>query len=301
MPPMPPRRRPVPNRRPAPGRRPVPRRRPAPRRKPRRARRLFFFALIILGAYVLLRTLSINPAVPVFGNLLFPQANTYTNTYGKKEPQNLRSFSAYQEDNYIIVWLDAGHGGEDPGTYTFVDGQRIYEKDIALEIVLMTYALFNESDSQIRIYLTRNDDSHMFARYRINQWNQTPYTIAKADLVVSIHADYYEGRTAQSVYGIRSFYNQDNRSNTGRVNITAAQFAQTLQDHLITETGARCRGINGNRGLLIPTYSTMPAILIEVGFLSHQEELAQLMTSEYRQLIARALYDGIVAAVNASQ
>jgi len=245
--------------------------------------------------------MSISPAIPVFGNLLFPQADTYTNTYGKKEPHSLRSFSAHQEDNYIIVWLDAGHGGEDPGTYTFVDGQRIYEKDIALEIVLMTYALFNESDSGIRIYLTRNDDSHMFARYRINQWNQTPHTIAKADLVVSIHADYYEGRTSQSVYGIRSFYNQNKRGNTGRLDITAAQFAQTLQGHLIETTGARCRGINGNRGLLIPTYSTMPAVLIEVGFLSHHDELSRLMTAEYRQLIAQAIYSGIVAAVNMSQ
>jgi len=255
--------------------------------------------LAIVWAYSLFETRQKKHATPAFA-VQAQQAQDYYD-YGeareKKRPPVLTSL-VQNDDSYIIVWLDAGHGGTDAGTYVIVDGTRVYEKDIALDIVLLTYEMFQQSNHDIRIYLTRDSDTHMFARYRPNQWNQTPYTVRKADLVVSIHADFYEGRTAQSVSGIRSYYNQNKIGNSGRVDISANAFAQILQDHLVATTGARDRGVNGHTNLLIPQTSTMPAVLIEVGFMSNYDELALLMTHEYRYQIATALYNGIVAAVS---
>jgi len=207
-------------------------------------------------------------------------------------------FTRQTDYDHIVIWLDAGHGGVDAGTYTTFNGQRVYEKDIVLDIVLMIYTLFQDSNAPVRVYLTRNNDTHTFARYRIPKWNNTADTIAKADLVVSVHADYFDGSGAQSVYGIQVYYCQNKTRNTGRLNITDQQFAQIMQDHLVSATGARDRGISGDRYLLIPSYSTMPAILIETGFLSNYSELEILMTQEYRMLIATAIYTAIIAAID---
>ena len=205
----------------------------------------------------------------------------------------------YKDNFSAVVWLDAGHGGVDVGTYVTLDesGTRVYEKDITLAIVLKVYKLFAHSNSNVRIFLTRADDIYIHRHDRPLLWNYTEYMVAKADLVVSVHVDFYEGRTAQYVSGIQVNYYQNNLSNTGRINITGETFAQILQDHLINETGARDRSIRGDRRFVIPTYSTMPAVVIEAGFMSNDEELLKLQTAEYRMAIATAIYNGIVDAV----
>jgi len=196
----------------------------------------------------------------------------------------------------IIVWLDAGHGGFDVGTYVVLDacGTVINEKDIALAIVLKAYELFQKSDSGVSVFLSRADDSYINIHDRTPLWN---YTATKADLVVSVHVDFYEGPTAQTVSGIQVNYYQNNASNTGRVDITSRQFAQILQNNLVYETGARDRSVRGDRRFIVPANSTMPAVLIETGFMSNDGELSKLLTEEYRMSIATAIYSGIVEAI----
>ena len=246
-------------------------------------------ALISLGISLLLTSQRVgfgNPAVPVIATPAQPVASAGMD---KAQP--------YDACRSIVIWLDAGHGGADPGTSAIVDGVRVYEKDIALDIVLRTYELFQQSDIEAVIFLTRADDSFIQLSSRINAWNDTDYTIAKADLVVSVHVDFYEGRTAQNVSGIQVNFCQKVLVNTGRIDITRTQFAQILQNHLVDATGARDRRIRGNRGFRIPATSTMPAVLIEAGFMSNNEELANLLTEEYRMTIATAIYNGLVEAL----
>jgi len=66
--------------------------------------------------------------------------------------------------------------------------------------------------------------------------------------------------------------------------------------YLVDKTGVRDRFIRGDRGFFILEESTMPAVLIEVGFMSNREELTKLLTAEYRMLIASSIYSGIVEA-----
>ena len=194
-------------------------------------------------------------------------------------------------EHSIIVWLDAGHGGFDVGTYVVLDGEIVYEKDITLAIVLKVYELFQQSDSGVKVFLSRADDSYVNVNDRPPLWNYT-----NAVLVVSVHADFYEGPTAQTVSGIQVNYYQNNCGNTGRTDITGRQFAQILQDHLIYETGARDRFVRGDRRFLVLSASTVPAVLIETGFMSNDVELNKLLTEEYQMSIATAIYNGIVAA-----
>ena len=260
------------------------------RRKRRRLRlsvKLIVLALILLGANLLFRTLFVDTVVPV--TMVMEQSF-------ENYESSIIDILPYRDRYNKIVWLDAGHGGFDIGTYVMLNGIRVYEKDITLDIVLMVYELFQQSNSGVRVFLTRADDSHVSLSNRTALWNDTDYMIAKADLVVSVHVDYYEGPTAQTVAGVQVNYYKNQNKNTGRVDITNAQFAQILQDHLVNETGARDRLIRGDRGFTIPEESTMPAVLIEAGFMSNSEELARLLTVEYRMLIARAIYSGIVEA-----
>ena len=192
----------------------------------------------------------------------------------------------------MIVWLDAGHGGIDGGTSAMLNGIMYLEKDIALDIVLMTYELFNESTSGIKAMLSRSEDVFIHRSERVPLWNDS------ADLVVSVHIDFYEGVTAPYVYGIQVNFdgNFDEAGNTSRININAEQFAQIMQNHLVQETGARDRQIRGNRNFIICAESTMPALLIETGFMSNQAELALLVTEAYQRQIAVAIYNAIVEA-----
>ena len=189
-----------------------------------------------------------------------------------------------------IVWLDPGHGGRDQGTSAIHNGVEYLEKDIVLHIVQMTYELFQRSDSGIKAMLSRSYDITIDPLDRPALWNDS------ADLVVSVHADFYEGPTAHQVSGVQVYFSEDNNQNTGRVPISSAQFAQIMQDHLVRETGAQNRGIRGDRNFAVCTRSTVPAVLIETGFMSNPEELARLVTPEYQRQIATAIYHAIVEA-----
>ena len=229
----------------------------------------------------------------------FAESYSYTTTVAA-QPEAL-AFEPQETvygDYSKILWLDAGHGGSDVGTYVLFDGFRVFEKDITLAIVRTVYEMFQKSDSGITVFLTRDDDSHVGVLERTFLWNDTHYTVAKADLVVSVHVDFYEGATAQAVSGIQVNYCRNKLYNTGRIDIRDHQFAQILQTSLVNETGARDRGTRGDREFIIPSHSTMPAILIETGFMSNDEELAKLLTAEYRRLIARGIYNGVVEAFN---
>ena len=257
------------------------------RRKLRLGARLLIVTLMLLGAVLFFRNLFADPVIPVVA--VFEQPFEIYES-------SIIDILPYRDRYHIIVWLDAGLGGFDIGTYVMRGDMRIYEKDITLDIVLRIYELFQQSNSGVRVFLTRADDSHVSLSSRTNLWNDTEYMVAKADLVVSVHVDYYEGSTAQAVSGVQVNYYRNQLGNTGRVDITNAQFAQILQDQLVNETGARDRQIRGDRGFTILEGSTMPAVLIETGFMSNSEELARLLTEEYRMLIARAIYNGIVEA-----
>ena len=247
---------------------------------------LLFVALCIAGVYMLLSSRSgISPVESIAGNQPTSaplQTDESVNNYIGNAGLTLR------ERYSKIVWLDAGHGGIDGGTSAMHNGVMYLEKDIALNIVLMVYEMFEQSDSGIKAFLTRSSDIFVPLHDRPKMWNDS------ADLVVSVHVDYYEGPTAHQVSGVQ--VNYYDTVNTGRVNLTNAQFAQIIQDHLVQETGARDRRIRGDRAFIVCSHSTMPALLVETGFMSNPEELALLVTQEYQRQIAFAIYNAIVEA-----
>lgn len=182
----------------------------------------------------------------------------------------------------FIVVIDPGHGGRDPGAGHF----GIAEKDVVLAISHMIMELLNQNPN-IRAYMTRHTDVTVANSWRVAFANQM------ADLYVSVHANAVNNRP--TVTGIETWYLPNARETA----FTSNQLARLIQYRMITATGAVDRGIKNNRNFMVLRDTNMPAALVEVGFLTNQEEAMRLANPQHQRLLAQAIYEGIVAAYEA--
>ncbi len=208
--------------------------------------------------------------------------------------------------NFQIV-LDAGHGGWDLGS---VGRKGLLEKDLVLDVVQRLGTLLENKLGASVVY-TRQDDSYLALEKRAEIAN-----LAQADLFLSVHANYSDLSTAR---GVETYYTNTYssvRARTAdsppslqaaswsgvvdiRAKVTGArQFAADVQHALYGGLAARNPDIR-NRGVkeaqyVVLTGTQMPAVLAEVSFISSPEDEGRLQNSGYRQMIAEALYRGVV-------
>jgi len=180
-----------------------------------------------------------------------------------------------------LVFIDAGHGGSDPGT----SGFGLVEKDVTLDIAKrLNQSLIN---AQIKTYMVRTGDTFMDHKERIYMANDM-----KASLYISIHCDWYEN----SKYGgTQTFYTTAKELKLGE--LTELQYAKNIHNQIINAIKSNDRGIVDRPTLAAVKYATMPSILVETGFLSNPTEAANLGTAEYRQKIADAMSSGIQKSI----
>ena len=177
-----------------------------------------------------------------------------------------------------IVVIDPGHGGGAPGT----SGYGVVEKDVNLSIALKLIALL-EADGRIKVYSTRLEDVNPSLSER------PKFANIVGDLFVSIHNNAVENRP--NISGTETFYYP--HANDAEIGLTSKEVAEIMQKHLVQELGTIDRGAkHGNLQVLRET--TIPATLVEIGFLTNPEESAKLATSEYQDKAARALFNGII-------
>lgn len=180
-----------------------------------------------------------------------------------------------------IVVIDPGHGGPDPGA---VGIGGIYEKEIVLDISLQVARLL-ESQS-IQVILTRQTDVDLGLQPRVDMANR-----ARADLFVSIHANAIS-MSRPEVNGIETYHVAG--SAAGR------QLAEHIQQQLLASTGMRDRGVKRARFYVL-VRTVMPAVLVEVGFVTGQEDALRLSDSATRSQMAQAIANGIVAYLQSSK
>jgi N-acetylmuramoyl-L-alanine amidase/putative methionine-R-sulfoxide reductase with GAF domain len=235
--------------------------------------------------------------------------NIKTNPLPKPSPQiaaKQGSSAAGHSLSELRIVLDAGHGGWDLGT---VGKKGLLEKDLVLDVVQRLGKLVEDKlDAQV-IY-TRQEDTYLPLEKRAEVAN-----LAKADLFLSIHANYSDLATARGVetYYTNTYSSEKARTDgddpqlkqvdwTGvdiRAKVTDSRhFAADVQQALYDGLAARNPDIR-NRGVkkaeyVVLTGTQMPAVLAEVSFVSSPADEDKLRNSEYRQLIAEALYRGIV-------
>lgn len=177
------------------------------------------------------------------------------------------------KDGPYIVVIDPGHGGVDVGAVG-VSGS--YEKDFNLSLALKVQEAL-DLDERISVYLTRDDDTY------ISQKSKDRSKFANdlgADLFISIHANAFVDSQAS---GTETYYHRRRMK----------ELAETIHDHVVQTTGFQDREIK-RKPLNVIRDTKMPAILLEIGFLSNPDEELILMSESFQEEVARAIRDGIV-------
>lgn len=217
-------------------------------------------------------------------------------------------------DRQKIIVIDAGHGGKDPGAVGY---KRYREKIVVFKI---SQELKNILVSRgYKVYMTRNRDKFVKLSKRTKYANNK-----KADIFVSIHANAVGKKNAHKVHGIECYFLSPSRSKRAE-NIAAKEnsadlsemnrygkntFLKFLNHHKILASNKLA--IDLQRGMLgslrnykvkdggvregpfwVLVGAQMPAVLVEVGFITHPKEAKRLVDSKYRKTMALGLANGI--------
>jgi N-acetylmuramoyl-L-alanine amidase len=169
---------------------------------------------------------------------------------------------------YKVV-IDAGHGGEDPGAPS-VTGD--WEKAFNLAVARKVYKLL-ERDSRITPFMTRSDDTYIGLYERAGFANDLG-----ADLFISIHANRYK----PEISGVETYYNRAD----------SLKLAEVMHKHLLKATGLPDRDVR-KANFVVIRETTMPAVLLECGYLSNGKDAKLLFTESVQNRIAEEIVAGI--------
>ena len=203
--------------------------------------------------------------------LLFGQVNAYVAEYpliGK------------------IVYLDAGHGGVDPGAFY----ENVYEKDINLEITLKLRD--NLEKLGATVYLTRNDDYDLSnpnanLRKRSDLGNRAKMiNDSNADLYLSIHLNSM-ANTKWS--GAQVFYDDINEKNIDIAN----NFQKYFNKYLNSD-----RKVSEINNLYMYKNINIPGVLLELGFISNSNDRKNLLNDKYKNHIVKVISNCLIDILN---
>lgn len=217
------------------------------------------------------------------------------------------------------VMIDPGHGGKDPGsnrTHEF-DGRSVLvlEKDIALKVSQLLYGMLTEAFPDRRILMTRDEDVFVTLEERPAKANAAFPDDPDIMLFVSVHANSVAFRTKPTGFEVwvlpkeheRTVLAADvapsvdsatqpilNAMLDAQISRESVVLANEILDGLDTRVGDR----SPNRGLqeekwAVVRHARMPAVLVEVGFVSNPTEARRLLQPAYLNDLARGIYDGI--------
>ena len=182
-----------------------------------------------------------------------------------------------------IVVLDPGHGGRDPGA---VRGG-VREADLNLAVTRKLLQLI-ESDGFIRAYTTRNADVHL-GEYQVADLRaRANFSNALGDLFISIH---FNASRNTAAHGVETYYRPSAHDDFRM--LTSRQFAEIMHRHKLTTLGSNDREVR-SANFAVLRYSTIPAILLELGFMSNPAEFARIQTPEFQWAAARAIYNTLL-------
>ena len=215
-----------------------------------------------------------------------------------------------------LIVLDAGHGGHDPGA---ISPNGLREKDVVLDVTRRAARLVEEGLG-VKVVLTRGTDVFVPLRERTSFASKQ-----RADLFVSIHANSHPQAVSE---GVEVYFLSSEASDSQARHIAAIEngvmqlespayrqksemlksilwdlaqsefqqessaMAETVLDSMTRSLSLVPRGVK-QAGFYVLGGAPMPAILIEIGFLTNEKEERKLNTPEYREALARAIYNGL--------
>jgi len=219
----------------------------------------------------------------------------------------------------FILVLDAGHGGKDPGNLG-TGKFKTTEKDISLDVTLMLGKYIEEAFPDVKIVYTRKGDSFPTLKNRVEIANSN-----HADLFISIHCNSFTNNASGSetfVMGMHkseeslrsamkenaSIYLEDNyKENYAgfdpkdpdtyialslRQNVNLDQslyLSKEIQDQFRERVGRKDRGVK-QAGYYVISFTTMPSVLVELGFLTNAEEEKFLNSEQGKTYMSSAIF-----------
>ena len=176
-----------------------------------------------------------------------------------------------QSNRRVVVAIDPGHGGRDPGA---VGIGGIQEKEIVLDISYQVARLLEQQG--VQAVMTRTDDSEIDLEPRVSLGERV-----NATLFVSIHANAIN-MSRPDINGIETYYFDSGKD-----------LARVIHASILDGTGATDRRVRQARFYVLRK-SSMPSVLLEVGFVTGAEDAVKLSDPAYRSQMAASIARGIL-------
>lgn len=232
----------------------------------------------------------------------------------------------------FTVMIDAGHGGKDPGAISA--NKKIFEKDITLKVALLVGEEIKRKHPEVNVIYTRKTDKFVSLNDRARMANK-----ADADLFISIHTNAAKNRSAKGaetyILGIEEERTERNLEIAKRENgvilleddheTTYSDFnpnspesyiifeymqsefvkesihmAQYVQNNLASTANRQDRGVR-QAGFLVLSATSMPSILVELGYISNAEEAKYLASANGQKKLSTCItraFDDYYADIN---
>ncbi len=220
----------------------------------------------------------------------------------------------------FTVVIDAGHGGKDPGAISA--NKKIYEKNVTLAVALMVGKSIEENHPEVKVLYTRKTDKFVGLNDRARMANK-----ANADLFISIHTNAAKNRSARGAetytLGIEEERTERNLEIAKRENGVilleenhekqyanfnpnspesyiifefiqseyvkeSIHIAQYVQENLTSDANRHDRGVR-QAGFLVLNATSMPSILVELGYISNAEEAKYLASSSGQKKLSQCI------------
>lgn len=187
-----------------------------------------------------------------------------------KSPQQQTVVVAQTKNDFHgrVIVLDPGHGGYDPGAMR----NNVMEKNITMSIAKLIAR--NLKAQGATVIMTRTDDKFVSLEDRVVISNNK-----KPDIFVSVHINSSENASA---HGIETHYFKDD----------SLELAKSIHKSMATEIEETDRGILKSRFYVI-RHTNQPSVLLELGFISNDDERNLLLLPQQQEKFAKAIVDGI--------
>jgi len=180
------------------------------------------------------------------------------------------AFTASAQTRFTTIVIDPGHGGFDRGG---IPGQRVLEKNMTLDVSLRLKPILEKAG--YRVIMTRTTDIFVPLGSRVAIANSYPNGI-----FLCIH---FNSASRSGASGIETYF----------YSTESAPLAASIHSAVVGGAPSENRGVR-RRGYFVLRRTTVPAVLVECGFLTNPTEAQYALTTTYRQKLAQEIARGIV-------
>ena len=173
-----------------------------------------------------------------------------------------------------IILMDAGHGGKDPGA----SSQGVTEKSIVIKVAKLVEQKLKSAGATV--IMSRTGDTYPSLQDRVALSKST-----NTELFVSIHVN---AAANKSVTGTETFYNLSANDNGAESKVLATK----IQQEIIKNASMNNRGTKEGEFYVIKQME-IPSVLVELGFITNQQDLNKLVNDKYIEIYAQSIFNGI--------